>query len=139
MAGEAPKQKPRDRNERALRRRRLRTGDIMLLLFLAVVVGAFLYLDQARVVGFLYSPWAVLIGLLLIGQYLLLKSGDRTRIYHMENARLRRRREADGKLLERARLLLKEGIDGPLTEEEGRAGDWRTRARDLMKDLDERF
>lgn len=114
-------------------------GDVVLVLLVAGIVWLFLSFDPTEVLAALYNPWVGVVVLLLILEYLWIKSGDRTRIYRRELDRLRDRAKKDERLLRRSREILSQTIDGPATEEEGRPGDWLSRARELRQELDERL
>ena len=121
------------------RRRRLRTGDIVLVMLLIGVFSLFYNFSLQGIFELLYQPVSGLILLIVILEFLWLKSGDRTRLYRIEIDRLRARRYQDEELLRRARAVIDQAVKGPESEEAGRAGDWRQRAVDTVKDLDERL
>lgn len=85
------------------------------------------------------SKTAVMIFLALVFQFVLLKSGDRTRVYRLEIDKLRRLRRTDETLLKRAKELLVISADAPPTEAEGRPGDLRQRTMDLARDIEDRL
>lgn len=121
------------------RQRRIRTSDIVLVMLLLGVVALFYNFSLQGIFELLYRPVAGLILLIVILEFLWLKSGDRTRLYRLEIERLRTRRYQDEELLRRARAVIDQAVKGPETEEAGRAGDWRQRALDTVKDMDERL
>jgi hypothetical protein len=90
----------------------VRSGDVALV---SVIGGFFLLLANfslGEIVGYIYHPVAGLIALLLIIQYLWLKSADRTRIYRMEIDRLRGQRRRDEELLRQCRDLIEASASG---------------------------
>lgn len=121
------------------RRIRVRSGDVIILLIIGVFVIAAINTSPGAVFDFLYSPTAGLILLIMILEFLWLKSGDRTRVYRLEIDRLRAQRRRDEDLLRRARDIIHQSVNNPATEEEGRPGDWRQRAVDVEKDIDHRL
>jgi hypothetical protein len=88
---------------------RVRNGDVLLAIVIGAAIVLLVNFSLAEIFGFLYHPVAGLIALLLIVEYLWLKSGDRTRIYRMEVDRLRQLRRSDEDLLRRCRAALKSG------------------------------
>lgn len=125
--------------ERRTRRSRIRAGDIVVM----ALVGALLILlynySLGEIVGVLYSPIAGLIILIMIAEFLWLKSGDRTRVYKLEVDKLRMLRRRDDDLLRRARTVIDQALSFPETEETPRPADWHRRAMDARKDIDDRL
>lgn len=121
------------------RARNVRSGDLVVLTLVGGLLLLFFNYDFYDIIGFLYNPWVGLVILLLILEFLWLKSTDRTRVYRLELDRLRDRARHDERLLRRAREVLDRGIRGPATEEEGRPGDWQRHAKDLLDDMEERL
>lgn len=120
------------------RRRRVRGGDVVVgLLFLGMLLSLFRF-SVTDILALLYHPVAGLILLVVLVEFLWLKSGDRTRIYRIELDRLRRQRREDEELFRRAREVLVEAINSP-EPESGRPGDWRRRAVAVRDDLDQRL
>jgi hypothetical protein len=127
-------------NKRPSRRRRIRSGDVIILLIIgALVVAAFNFSSAGDFISFLYQPLVGIILLIIIIEFLWLKSSDRTRVYAIEIERLRSLRRKDEALLRETKKLLKQAVQHPETEEEGRPGDWHQKALNLSKDLDERL
>jgi len=87
---------------------RVRSGDVALV----VLIGGGLLLvwnfPLSEIFGYLYHPVSGLVALLLIIEFLWLKSGDRTRIYRLEVERLRALRRTDEELLKQCRQVLSE-------------------------------
>ncbi len=116
------------------RRKRIRTGDLFLVvLFGAVAVLVYNY-SLSELIGVLYNPVAGLVVVLLIAQFLWLKSGDRTRVYRLEVERLRDSRRRDEGLMRRAADLLSEAEEGDANKEP-----WRERSSALRRELEERL
>jgi hypothetical protein len=87
----------------------------------------------------LLSPTAVLILAVMVVEYVFLKSSDRTRVYGMENKRLREKRREDLDLLERARELLQDRMDSESFDSSEDKTRWETRAEIVIQDIDDRF
>jgi len=120
------------------RRIRIRSGDVIIFLVAVGVIYAAVFHRPGEIIDFIYSPLAGVILLVMIIEFLWLKSGDRTRVYRLEIERLRDQRRRDEELLRRAQEVIHQAADSPESEEEGRPGDWRQRAMDIDKDIRER-
>lgn len=126
---------PVNHSHRTSRRPRVRSADVIVVLIVgALAVTAFNF-TLTEIVSFLYNPYLGLLLLVMIVEFLWLKSGDRTRIYRLENDRLRNRRAGDEELLKRANQLLEE----PLSPGSGGSPEWRRQAEDLRKDIEKRL
>lgn len=124
----------------------MRAGDLVLIFVivaLLLLVAGIDFQNPGEIVNFffglLFNPTAGLILLIVIVEFLWLKSYDRTRIYKLEADRLRELRKRDEKLLRRAREVIDQAVSNPETEEEGRPGDWLQRAKDTAEDIKERL
>ncbi len=117
----------------------MRTGDVIILLVLAVLTAGLVTMGPGGLLDLLYHPVAGLIVLVMILQFLWLKSGDRTRVYRLEIERLRTLRRRDEELLHQARAVVNEALDAPAEKPAAQKPDWRRRANELRKDLEERF
>ncbi len=117
----------------------MRTGDVVILLVLGVLAVALVTLGPGGILDALYNPIVGLILLVMIVEFLWLKSGDRTRVYRLEIDRLRTLRRRDEDLLHRARDTVNEALDSPAENPATQRADWRRRANELRKDLKERF
>ncbi len=124
---------------RRSRRSRVRVGDIVIVLLVCVSAVLLYNYSLADIFALVYHPVPGLIALVMIAEFLWLKSGDRTRVYRLEIDKLRGQRRRDEDLLKRAREIIDQAIVYPESEEKGRPGDWQTRARDAVKDIDERM
>lgn len=118
------------------KKRRVRFGDLLVFATLAGIALTLLLLGPGKALDLVYNKTAAIVLVVMVVEYLVIKSADRTRIYRMENHRLRAKQRKAEELLRRSRALLEAAVAGPLNEEDGRAGDWRTRARDTIKDID---
>ncbi|MCC6546800.1 hypothetical protein IT570_06485 [Candidatus Sumerlaeota bacterium] len=119
--------------------RRPRVGKADLLVF--IIVGALAVvafnLGRDQIFSLIYNPTAGLIVLIMIVEFLWLKSGDRTRLYRLENDRLRTKLRKDEDLLKRGRDLLHQAIESAEAEQ-ARPVDWHQQATRLQKDIDDR-
>ena len=118
---------------------RVRGGDVVVVLFFLVILFSLFRYDPMEILSLLYHPVAGLVLLVMLVEFLWLKSGDRTRIYRIEIDRLRRTRREDEELLRRAREVVAEVVANPDPEDANRPGDWRKRAINLRQDIDERL
>ena len=124
--------------EEGRRRRRLRSGDIIVVLLFLVLLLMLVQFNFTELFAILYHPVAGLVLLVVLVEFLWLKSGDRTRIYKLEIDKLRRLRREEEDLLRRSRELINQARLHP-TEEDGRPGDWQRRASDLEKEIEEKL
>ncbi len=123
---------------RPSRRQHVRTTDLLILLILGVIIVVAFNVGFEQLFSLLYSPTAGLILLIVIVEFLWLKSGDRTRIYRLENDRLRTKLRQDEELLRQARELLGQATQPSDPPAAGTSPDWAQRAEKLKKDIDER-
>lgn len=121
------------------RRSRVRSGDIVIVILVATAAALLYNYSLSEILGLLYNKYVGLVLLLLILEFIWLKSGDRTRVYYLEIEKLRARRRKDEELLRRSTEVIELAIKYPKPEEEGRPGDWLMRARDVLKDIRERL
>lgn len=129
----------RGQEQQPARRSRIRSGDIFLVVLFAAIGVVLVNWRPSEIFGFLYHPVVGLVLLVMIVEFLWLKSGDRTRVYRLEIDKLRALRRKDQDLLGKARDVIRDGVQMPEAEENGRPGDWRQRALDTVKDIDERL
>lgn len=121
------------------RRSRVRSGDVVIVILVSVAAVILYNYTVSDILGFLYNKYVGLVVLLLMLQFIWLKSGDRTRVYYLEIEKLRARRRRDEELLRRANEVIDLAIKYPKPEAEGRPGDWLQKARDVVKDIRERL
>ncbi len=113
-------------------RRRVRSGDVILVLLLGAVLFALFTFDFRQIFQVLYSPTAGIVLLVVIVEFLVLKSVDRTRLFRLEINRLRKWRRNDETLLRESRDIL-EAQPSPEDDE------WEARKEKLLKDLNQRL
>jgi len=125
------------------RSRRPRSGDIFfwLVLFgfiLAILAFAFDAFTSEDFAKLFIHPFSLILALVIVVEYVWLKSTDRTRIYRMENRRLRERRRRDLQTLRRARELLDEraAVIERLPEPDPGQKRWAGRARSLSAEIE---
>lgn len=92
---------------------RPRMGTLFFVGLLAVTIVLFVAIGPAELARILYGPIGGLILVIMVVEYLVLKSMDRTRVLEIENARLRRRSRDQGLLLREAREVLQEAAAAP--------------------------
>ncbi|MCB2154445.1 hypothetical protein KQI84_06135 [bacterium] len=120
------------------RSRKARSGNILLLTVVFIIIIAFIVFGPDKLVFSLYNETAALILGIMIVEYLVLKSQDRTRVYKIENQRLRDRRRVESSLLRRAKALLDERMESPDFEDEEASVRWNVRAEDLSREIEKR-
>lgn len=113
-----------------------RRADALTVLVLALVAIVLAIINREALLGALASRYTAVAVLSVVITLLVVKSGDRTRIYRLEAQQLRRQRRELMRLLAETRAVLRSGVEAPRTEEEGRPGDWHRRAKDLIDDID---
>ena len=103
--------KASDKNEgsgqkqRRARRVWLRGGEIVLLAIAAFCLAVLLTQDLGLVTGLFYSPLAIILLLVVFVEYLIIKGGDRSRLYLLEIERMREREQQQ---ITRTRRVLEE-------------------------------
>lgn len=125
------------RSRKKTRRPRVRTADLLVLIVVGILGVAVFNLGKDQIFSLLYNPIAGLIVLIMIIEFLWLKSGDRTRLYRLENDRLRTKLRKDEELLKRGRDLLHQAIESAESEQ-ARPLEWHQQAISLQKDIDDR-
>ncbi len=108
-------------------RRTIRDASIFALV---LALGAMvIYLTPFRVFEALTSRTALVIYMVMVAEYLFIKSTDRTRIYRIENQRLRDHRHKLEGLLSESTAALDDAAPRLPADEE--SATWRTRVEDL--------
>lgn len=77
------------------RRLRLRSGEMMIIIIVALLVLIGLTGNFSRIVEWLLAPYTAFIAIVMLVEYLIIKGADRSRIYHRELQGLRSRRKED--------------------------------------------
>jgi hypothetical protein len=136
VAGARETDRPR---RRRIRRRTPNSGDLFFLLALFSLVLVVVLVGFRDLTSLIYSRWAGIILLITVIQYLVLKSMDRTRVYQMENQRLRDLRRTDRLMLRRARDIIEDRLAAepapPAAEDNEEKSRWRTRAEEVVRDI----
>jgi len=136
VAGAGEVGRPR---RRRIRRRTPNSGDLFFLLAIFSLILVVVLVGFRDLTSLIYSRWAGIILLITVIQYLVLKSMDRTRVYQMENQRLRDLRRADRLMLRRARDIIEDRLAAepppPAAEESEEKTRWRTRAEEVVRDI----
>jgi len=86
---EAPDQKER----RMVKQAWPRAGEIVLLVIAAFCALVLLTQDFGLVTRFFYSPLAIILLIVVFVEYLIIKGGDRSRLYLIEIERMREREQ----------------------------------------------
>ncbi len=142
---DSPDDSPRTRKVRGGRASRLskwqrsHSGDLFLIFIVFLFVILIFGFDAEKVADLLYNKTAGFILVIMVIEYLVLKSMDRTRIYGLENSRLREARRTDRALMKRARELLDEAAGTSSDDDEESPSDWNKRARDVAEELSQRL
>ncbi len=90
--------------------KRRKAFDAVILLVFAAVAGYICYRFWDDLSAALYSSTAMIILVVMVIEFLILKSFDRTRLYRLENERLVRRRNDDLRAMREAESVLKRMI-----------------------------
>lgn len=120
---------------RRRRKARDRSGDLFLFLVVGGLILLFVLVEPQRILSFMMDPKVGVFLLVLVVQYLILKSTDRTRVYEMENTRLRDQKRVDQLAMKRAREIIEEGMrdETVLTPDAWSA--WRAKADGVRNEL----
>lgn len=129
----------RRRGSRRSRRGRPQSGDLFLVLVVFAVVLTFFMFEPGRVIDALYNPTAGLILIIMAVQFLVLKSMDRTRVYQLENTRLREQRRTDRVLLKQAGEVLGDPLDNIDEMDEEERNRWKARCQLLAQEIRDRL
>lgn len=132
--------KPQRRKEESAKGSRVsRSGDVLffIVFFLIIVFVFVVSIDQ--IPDYLFNKYAGLIYLIMVIEYVVLKSMDRTRVYERENGRLREKIRNYRRLLQRSEKLLNPNPEGAtdseaLPEPEERAR-WEALAEDCAQEI----
>jgi uncharacterized membrane protein YcjF (UPF0283 family) len=82
-----------------------RIGESILIAVAVVCLAILIMQDVWSVVEFLYSPLAIILLVVVFAEFLILKGGDRSRLYRLEIERMREREQEQ---IERLRLAVDE-------------------------------
>ena len=123
-------------DRKVLRSRKARPGNILLLAVVFIIIIAFMVFGPKKIVVSLYNETAAVILAIMIAEYLILKSQDRTRVYKIENQRLRDRRRVEAGLLRRSKALLEERLENSEFEDDEASVRWTVRAEDLSREIE---
>ncbi|MEQ8820966.1 MAG: hypothetical protein RLY93_12050 [Sumerlaeia bacterium] len=93
---------------RKRRRSRPSTGTIFFLVIVFVALVLVFGIGFDELLNTLYGRTGGLILIVMVAEYIILKSTDRTRVYRLENSRLRERHRRDIALIDRAIPFLKQ-------------------------------
>lgn len=141
--GPTPSLGAREEKRRPRRRRRGRgrphSGDLFLALLVFVIVLVFVIFEPKDVVYTLYNRTAGLILIIMVVEYLVLKSMDRTRVYQLENMRLREQRRSDRQTLRRAKEALDEGMRAEICRDEQAQVRWKAKAEVLSEEIGDKL
>ena len=114
-------------------KKRPRLGTVFFLGLLGAFVVVLLSLGPRTIVQTLYGPIGGLILVVMVVEYLVLKSMDRTRVYELENLRLRNRNRDLARRLKEVKALLDET---PAPDSPSRTSpEWRQRAHSLRETI----
>lgn len=127
------------RGGRRRHRPRDRSGDLFLFLVIAGLVLLFFLVEPQQVVTFMMDPKVGVFLLVLVVEYLILKSVDRTRVYQMENTRLREQKRADHQTMKRAREVIEEGMRDDTVLTPDAWSKWRAKADSVRNDLKQKL
>ncbi len=86
--------------------RRRQAFDGLIALAIGGLLVFLVYRHSKEIFAILYGPTAVVILLIMVAEFMILKSFDRTRLYRLENERLVKRRQNDLKAMRETDRLL---------------------------------
>lgn len=122
--------RPRKRKKRGAR-----GGDVFLVVLILALGALLIAFRPTDLFQLLYNQTMGIILIVIVVEYLILKSMDRTRIYELENRRIREYRRSERALLKRCREVLVEGAElSPDVDEETRKR-WNAKAEVLSDDI----
>ena len=81
------------------RRLHLRSGEMMIMIIIALLVLVGLTGNFSRIAEWLLAPYTAFIAIVMLVEYLVLKGADRSKIYQKDLQALRERRKSDLLLL----------------------------------------
>lgn len=121
---------------RGKKKRGPRSGDLFLVVIIAALLLVFFIKKPGEILQYFYNQTAGLILIIMVVEYLVLKSMDRTRVFQLENYRLRESRRADRQLLKRSRELIDERAEADADQwDEEDEKRWRKKANLLSEDI----
>ena len=130
--------RPTSTKSRRRRRRRPYTGDMFFVFLIFLIALILMVYGFRETVSTVFSPTAGVILLIMVIEYLVLKSMDRTRIYQIENMRLREQRRTQRQSLKRSRDLIDEGLRVIDSEDEQARLKWKSRAEVMSEEIRDR-
>ena len=89
-------------------RPRNRALDITVFIAIIALAGIVVYISPYNISDSLLSPFGAFVAIVMVIEYLVLKSGDRTRAFRIENVKLREHRRRIERLLREAEAVLGE-------------------------------
>lgn len=95
------------------RRPRRKAFDALIGLVFIMLAGYGIYRYHQEIFEAFYGPTAMIIMIIMVLEFLVLKSFDRTRLYRLENERLVRRRVEDIKAIRKAEAILAQLLGEP--------------------------
>lgn len=129
----------RQKNKSFLRRTwfgKARSGDVFFVsLFFLVVILVFI-LQPARIGELIFNKYAGIVLIIMIAEFFMLKSMDRTKVYERECAKLRDKLKNQKRVLRKSRTLLEEATTTNIKDGTDEQVRWDTRAEDCVKEID---
>lgn len=127
-----------------MRLRRPRSGDLFFVIVLFGLVLTVFLVSPNQFLGVATHPTTGIVLIALVIQYLVLKSMDRTRVYRMENRKLRERHRDQVRLLRRAKEVIETRLreleaelgDTPGGEERAERSPWESEARKVVRGIE---
>ncbi|MGF1571625.1 MAG: hypothetical protein ACFCU1_00970 [Sumerlaeia bacterium] len=99
--------KPRRRKEEEQKKSRgPGSGDFLFFLVVFLIIVFVFVVSVEQVPDFLFNKYAGLIYLIMLVEYVVLKSMDRTRVYERENSRLREKIRNYRRIMQRSEKIL---------------------------------
>jgi len=113
-----------------------RSGDIFFFIVVFMIIIIAIQFERDTLLDILFNPYTGLILIIMVAEYLFLKSFDRTKVYERENQRYQAQNRQFRKRLIKAKSLLKETAEQNYEESSEEDVKLKTRAGDLAEDID---
>lgn len=128
--------KPRRRKDEESVSRGPRSGDILFFLVVFLIVVFVVVISIEKIPEYLFNKYAGLIYLIMLVEYVVLKSMDRTRVYERENGRLREKLRIYRRLIQRSEKILTT-VPNPNAEPEDveEKARWKALAQDCAEEI----
>ncbi|MDX1973856.1 MAG: hypothetical protein SFY68_15105 [Candidatus Sumerlaeia bacterium] len=113
-----------------------RNADLLFIVVVFIILVLVVVVTLDQVPEFLFNKYSGLIFIIMLVEYVILKSMDRTRVYERENARLREKLRNCRRVMQKAERLLEDSAktDCETVDVRDRVK-WEALAKDCAEDL----